>query len=542
MDATMRRRRPRRAVSPITLRILAVNVLALAILLAGILYLGTYRDSLIEGELAALGVQAELFAAALGEGAVGPAPAESDGDAAQRLAPEAARPILRRMVETSGVRARLFAGDGALLVDSRELAAPTGRVEIEELPPPRADTGFARALSSLFDRALHWLPGADDLPPYRESAPQAGGDYDEVVQALGGEAAGAARSDARAGMVISAAVPVQRYKRVLGALMLSKDSRDIEAALLKVRVGIVEVFAVVLGVTVLLSLYLAGTIARPIRRLAAAAERVRAQPKHRHAIPYFAHRDDEIGELADALRDMTESLWQRMDAIERFAADVAHEIKNPLTSLRSAVETAARVTDADQRQRLFAIILDDVQRLDRLITDISHASRLDAELSRAETGPVDVARMLATLVAVDGTATCEGAPRLRLATESVSDLVVNGIEGRLVQVFRDLIANAESFSPPGGFITLDARMENGAATVCVEDEGPGIPDGKEDAIFERFYSERPAGEKFGIHSGLGLSISKQIVASHGGTLTAENIRDESGHVRGTRFTIRLPME
>ncbi|HJO68165.1 MAG TPA: stimulus-sensing domain-containing protein [Rhodospirillales bacterium] len=542
MTTMMRRHRRGRAVSPITLRILAVNILALAILLAGMLYLGAYRRSLIEGELAALGVQAELFAAALGEGAVGPAPSESDGETAQRLAPEAARQILRRMVETSGVRARLFAGDGALLVDSRELAAPTGSVEIEELPPPRADTGFAHALSNLFDRALHWLPGTGDMPPYRESAPQVAGDYDEVVQALGGEPAGAARGDAPAGMVISAAVPVQRYKRVLGALMLSKGSRDIEAALLEVRVGIVEVFAVVLGVTVLLSLYLAGTIARPIRRLAAAAERVRAQPKHRHAIPDFGHRDDEIGELADALRDMTVALWQRMDAIEGFAADVAHEIKNPLTSLRSAVETAARVTDADQRRRLFAIILDDVQRIDRLITDISQASRLDAELSRAETGPVDVTRMLATLVAVHTTTTCDGAPRLRLAAENASGLVVNGIEGRLVQVFNNLIANAESFSPPGGRITLDARKENGAVTICVEDEGPGIPGGKEDAIFDRFYSERPPGEKFGIHSGLGLSISKQIVASHDGTLTAENLRDESGRVRGTRFTVRLPTE
>ncbi|MDP6603168.1 MAG: stimulus-sensing domain-containing protein [Rhodospirillales bacterium] len=542
MNAKMRRRRRGRAVSPITLRILAVNVLALAILLAGILYLDEYRRSLIESELAALGVQAELFAAALGEGAIDLAPAATEGEGTERLAPEAARQILRRMAETSGTRARLFAGDGGLLVDSRELAAPTGSVEIEELPPPRADTGFAHALSELFDRAVNWIPGTGDMPPYRENAPQAASDYDEVVQALGGEAAGAARSDARAGMIISASVPVQRYKRVLGALMLSKDSRDIEAALLDVRVGIVEVFAVVLGVTVLLSLYLAGTIARPIRRLAAAAERVRAQPKHRHAIPDFAHRDDEIGELADALRDMTEALWQRMDAIERFAADVAHEIKNPLTSLRSAVETAARVTDADQRRRLFAIILDDVQRLDRLITDISHASRLDAELSRAETGPVDVAGMLATLVAVHGTTICEGAPRLRLASESCGGFVVNGIEGRLVQVFRNLIANADSFSPPGGLITLDARKEYGAVTVRVEDEGPGIPDGKEDAIFERFYSERPSGEKFGIHSGLGLSISKQIVASHGGTLTAENIRDDSGHVRGARFTVRLPTD
>lgn len=340
--------------------------------------------------------------------------------------------------------------------------------------------------------------------------------------------------------MLSVAVPVQRYKRILGALMLTKPSTAIDNALLEVRLDILKIFGVAIALTTILSIYLARTIARPVKRLAAAAERVRRDHSREDEIPDFTRRNDEIGDLSLALRDMTAALWTRMDAIERFAADVAHEIKNPLSSLRSAVETAARLKDPDQQRRLMAIIQDDVGRLDRLITDISDASRLDAELSRAHKEPVDLAGMLSTLVDVHSATGAEGAPRLALDVTDGAPLTVLGMEGRLVQVFRNLITNALSFSPPGGTIRLAASRDRQWVTVTVDDEGPGIPPGKEEAIFERFYTERPQGEKFGTHSGLGLSISKQIVLAHGGTLRAVNRLAADGRVIGARFIVRLP--
>jgi two-component system sensor histidine kinase ChvG len=272
---------------------------------------------------------------------------------------------------------------------------------------------------------------------------------------------------------------------------------------------------------------------RPIRRLAGAAERARGR-RARVEIPDFTGRGDEIGDLSGSLREMTDALWQRMSAIESFAADVAHEIKNPLSSLRSAVETAVRIEDPANQRRLMAIILDDVERLDRLITDISDASRLDAELGRLEVAPIDIAAMLAALADLHESTKTEGAPHLVLE--------LPGIETRLSQVFRNLIANAVSFSPPLGEICLTARHDGRAVLITVEDHGPGIPDDKLTAIFDRFYTERPLGEKFGTHSGLGLSISKQIVEAHRGMIWAENRKDVSGAVTGARFCIRLPAE
>ena len=340
--------------------------------------------------------------------------------------------------------------------------------------------------------------------------------------------------------MLNVAVPVQRYRRVLGALLLTGDSADIDGAVRNVRFEILRIFALALAVTTLLSMFLARTIARPIHRLADAAEQVRTGHGRQIDIPDFSRRRDEIGNLSGSLRDMTAALWQRMDAIERFAADVAHEIKNPLTSLRSAVETVSRIEDPQQQKKLMGIILDDVERLNRLISDISDASRLDAELSRAETVPVDIASMLGALVELHDATADEDSPRIQLDLAPYQSLSVRGIEGRLVQVWRNLISNAVSFSPPRGLIRITAMRDGRRLRVSVSDEGPGIPPGKLTAIFDRFYSERPAGEKFGTHSGLGLSISKQIVEAHGGRLIAENREDDSGHILGALFTVTLP--
>ena len=533
------------AISPITRRILAINVLALAILVGGLLYLGEYQRSLIAAELEALKVQALMFAAALGESAVDTGDAngaDAGGGVSQRFVKNVVHRMVRRLAKSTGAgtRARLFDSGGVLIADSRLLLGRGGMVQIEELPPPDAGGGgILTTLLDIYGQLTQSLPGEDGAPIYHESARQKADDYQEVLTALAGEPGKAARQTGGGGMVLSVAVPVQRYKQVLGAMMLSKGGGDIDAALFEVRMDILKVFTVALAVTVLLSVYLSRTIARPLHRLAAAAERIRHGHNRQDVIPDFDGRADEIGNLAASLRDMTEALWQRMDAIECFAADVAHEIKNPLTSLQSAVDTAVRVKNAEQQHQLMSIIEEDVRRLDRLISDISDASRLDAELSRAEMGPVDLGRMLSTLVDVQET-TAGRADKPLLRLDQRGDLKINGMERRLAQVFENIIANASSFTRPGGAISIKARAKDGWLEVTTDDDGPGIPEGKEEAIFERFYRDRPKGEKFGIHSGLGLSICKQIVETHGGTITAENRKDAAGNIIGARLTVRLP--
>jgi two-component system, OmpR family, sensor histidine kinase ChvG len=525
-------------ISPLTRRILAVNVLALALLAGGFLYLGKYQASLIGQQIESLKTQGQVFAAALGESAVW-----DSADEGEVLLPDLARQTLRRVVEPTRARARLFDVKGDILADSRVLRGPGDTVQVHELPAPKTTGPIMRFSDLAYDWIVDKLPRRTRYPIYRENASERADDYPEVTRALGGESASAIRSDpATGGLILSVAVPIQQYKQVLGAIMLSTGSGEIEEEVRTVRLELLRIFSVALLVTVLLSFYLAGTIVRPIRRLAGAAERARGR-RARVEIPDFTRRGDEIGDLSGSLREMTDALWQRMSAIESFAADVAHEIKNPLSSLRSAVETAVRIEDPVKQRRLMAIILDDVERLDRLITDISDASRLDAELSRLEVAPIDIGAMLEALADLHESTRMAGAPRLVLELNNRSrPLIVPGIETRLSQVFRNLIANAISFSPPLGEIRLSAGHDGRAVLITVEDQGPGIPEEKLMAIFDRFYTERPAGEKFGTHSGLGLSISKQIVQAHRGMIWAENRRDAGGADEGARFCILLPAE
>ncbi|WP_291718273.1 stimulus-sensing domain-containing protein [Magnetospirillum sp. 64-120] len=522
-----KRRRWNPLSSPLTRRILLVNLVAPVILAAGLLFLDRYKQGLVRSELAGLTTHAEMLAGAVGEGAVSEQALgflEINQDLAQHM--------VRRLAQTARIRARLFDAVGGLAADSRFLLSAKGNIRIEDLAPPPS-MGMLAQLEAWWDRAATWMPLDENLPVHLEPPSQKAEYFPEAVAALSGKAQGVVRTNPAGGIVLSVAVPVQRYKQVVGALMVSQDGSRVARALFQVRVAIAQVFVVALAVTIALSLYMAGTIARPIRRLALAAEQVRHGRGRAHRIPDLSSRGDEIGELSVALKEMTEALWARMDAIERFAADVAHEIKNPLTSVRSAVETATRLTDPEKQKKLLSIIQDDVERLNRLISDISDASRVDAEMSRADTDPVPLARLLETLAEVYRS-TAEHL-HFPLTLPEDDDLVVNGIEGRLVQVLRNLIGNAISFSPPGGTIHLTAERAGKTIRVTVEDNGPGIPDGKLDAIFDRFYTERPAGEKFGTHSGLGLSISKQIIDAHGGRIWAEN-RDEGG----ARFVVELP--
>lgn len=562
------RRIRRRRFSLLTRRILFLNLLAPALLAAGLLYLDDYRRNLIAGELNGLASQGQIFAAALGTAAIEGFTESSDEPEAQteRLSSELAQLILRRLVEATHARARLFSVDGELLADTQVLGAAGTAVEIAPLPPPGPPPdALTAAFNQVYDFVTNWLPVRDDLPLDRDKPNAALRDFPEAEAARRGEIGKAVRARPYEGpvsagllrpkMTLSVAVPVQRFKRVLGVLVLTTDSTAIETNLRSVRLEVLKVFGAALAVTVLISIYLGRTIARPLRRLALAAERVRhggqvvgagirargSSAGGPPAIPDLSSRGDEIGDLSIALADMTDALWRRLDAIERFAADVAHEIKNPLTSLKSAVETAARLQDPERQRKLLAIILDDVGRLDRLIGDISDASRLDAELSREETEPVDLVALLGTLIDLHGAAAETRGLQLAFECNDPRPLVVAGLEHRLGQVFRNLITNAISFSPRGGTIRLLATRRDGFAEVTVEDDGPGMPDDKFEKIFERFYSERPAGEKFGTHSGLGLSISRQIVTAHGGTIRAENRHRSDGKVVGARFIVRLPV-
>ena len=534
-DTSYKKRRRISFISPITRRILAVNVLALGILVAGILFLDEYKNNLIEAELSALATQSEMFAVALSEGAV------TETASGHYRVSNISKQMVRRLVKTTGTRARLFRLDGQIIADSRRLVGAGRMIEIEELPPAKESVSMLSKAFDLFDHImLRFLPGRQ-FPPYIERPVQRITDYPEAVASLDGEYIKSIKAGKGDLLVLSVSVPVQRYKQVLGALMLTKGSSVIDAALYEVRRRILEVFAVAIAVTVLLSIYLSGTIARPLKRLAAAAELVSNDFGRQHQIPDMSARRDEIGELATTLREMTDALWARMDATERFAADVAHEIKNPLTSLRSAVETAARLKDPEQQAKLMTIIQEDVVRLDRLISDISDASRLDAELSRTKFDLVNMGAMLATLADMHNDYNASS-PKVRLERidGDKGSLMVAGMDGRLAQVFQNLITNALSFSPKQGRITLAVERTGSEICIHVDDEGPGIPTGLEQKIFERFYTERPDLEKFGTHSGLGLNISKQIVEAHEGSIIASNRTGTDGEVVGARFSVSLP--
>jgi len=512
-------------------------MLPLALLAGGVIFLGQYEDELIESELTALRVQAEMVAAGLGEGATRGISAND-----QRIDSELSRQMVVRLVQPTGVRARLFVTTGELVADSLTLPGlGAQRIEVFELPPPSPPswTDMIDDVGEWFDQLLAYRR---TYSPYSESAVQIARDYQEVVLALRGNTTSAIRTDRRDRRILSVAVPVQRYKEVLGALMLSHDDSKVGASLRQVRLDILKVAGISLLATILLSLYLAGTITQPVRRLAAAAARVRSNDGAKPSIPDLTDRKDEIGDLSAALREMTEALWKRMNAIERFAADVAHELKNPLTSLRSAVETAARLESPEQRNKLMAIVLDDVNRLNRLISDISDASRLDAELMRVDLQPVDLQHLLSEIIDIYRGAQLQKVDvKIDLVVQGKGPFRTQAHDGRMGQVFRNLIDNALSFSPPGGTIAITLSRDGGSVIAMVEDEGPGIPDNKLEAVFSRFYSERPEGEQFGKHSGLGLSIARQIVETYRGTIIAANRRDERGNVTGARFTIMLPI-
>jgi len=537
-------RRPRRRwVSPLLQRILLVNALPLALLVAALLYLDQYQAGLLEADVQALREQARIYAGALGESAV----REPDPDNPV-LQPDQARPLLRRLTEpTPNAQARLFAPDGRLIADSRVRDGAGGAVVTEPLPPAVIRSPVMDTVGTVYDKLMSLLPHKTQ-GPFVEVSPAAGIDWQPDVKeelrmtssSTGREMPPYIRRTADDRLLVTVAEPVLRNRHTVGIVLLTREAREVDESLLTVRMSILGLFALALVLTVALSWYLSLTIARPILRLAGAAHQMREGRGRASTVPPpLLRRNDEVGELAHAFAESAAALWARMDATERFAADVAHEIKNPLSSIRSAIETLPRIEDPGRRAQLLAIISDDVVRLDRLISDISDASRVDAELSRAATEPLDVAQILRILAEIHDATRGDGDPVLVLDVPG-APLLVQAVERRLVQVLRNLIGNARSFSPRDGRILLRAREAGAMVEIAVEDEGPGIPAAKLEHVFDRFYSERPAGEEFGQHSGLGLSISRQIVEGLKGSIAAENRRDDAGQVLGARFAVRLP--
>jgi two-component system, OmpR family, sensor histidine kinase ChvG len=553
-----------RGSSSLVRRIVVLNLAGLVALLLGFLYLNQFREGLIDSRVQSLLTQGEIIAGAVAASAT----ADNDSvtidpdkllqlQAGESLGvgddstlefsinPERVAPLLRRLVTPTRTRARIYDRDGFLILDSRSLYS-RGDIMRFELPPPTAEE------PTLVERTWNQVKrtfGRSNLPLSEEINAANGRNLPEVSRSLTGSPASVVRVNANGETIVSVAVPIQRFRAVRGALLLSTQGGDIDGIIAGERFAILRVFGVAAGVMIVLSVLFAGTIAGPIRRLSAAAERVRRGVKGREEIPDFTDRSDEIGHLSGSLRDMTKALYNRIDAIETFAADVAHELKNPLTSLRSAVETLPLARSDDSRGRLLAVIQHDVRRLDRLISDISDASRLDAELARSEAEPVDMVRLLETVISVangvrrdDGVAiTLDVAqdPRGRDAYRVV------GHDSRLGQVVSNLIENARSFSPQGGVVRVSVRRAGPEVEIEVDDDGPGIPSHAFERIFERFYTDRPE-QGFGQNSGLGLSISRQIVEAHRGRIWAENRTAPAGEGEeplclGARFHVRLPV-
>ncbi|MCW2274137.1 HAMP domain-containing protein [Rhodoblastus acidophilus] len=555
--------------SRLTRRIILLNLGGLVALLVGFLYLNQFREGLIDARVQSLQTQSEIIAAAIAASATVDADAITiDPEKLLKLAPgqsygvndetspalefsinpDRVGPLLRRLVSPTRTRARIYDRDGYMLMDSHSLAARSNILRFDLLPQGQTDKPqWLRDFQDFLRGGFNFAR----LPLYRDIGAANGKGYPEIANALQGKSQTAVRRNTQGETVISVATPIQRFRTIRGALLLSTQGGDIDGIIASERRAIFSIFLVSATVMVLLSAALAGAIAEPIRRLVTAAEGVRRGVTSRAQIPDFTARNDEIGLLSGALRDMTTALLNRMEAIERFAADVAHELKNPLTSLRSAVETLPIAKTETSRDRLLEIIQHDVRRLDRLISDISDASRLDAELARDDLERINISDLLQAIVEVSNQVDRGDQIKVVLAVALTCGYVcIEGHKSRLGQVFNNLIDNARSFSPPGGEVRvsiaraehiIDIQRRTPGYNITVDDDGPGIPAHAFERIFERFYTDRP-NQSFGNNSGLGLSISRQIVEAHGGCIQANNRSDNHGNIVGARFEVFLPAE
>ena len=495
----------------LTQRILAVNIFALAILAGSLFYLDSFRARLTAARIGQAQTEVRLIAEAL-----------------STAAPGAREALLRRLGQDSQTRLRVYDADGAKRMDSWDGAPPTYELRDPAREPWRKDV--ARWL----DNGLDAIVAAKRPPNYVPSPVDSLAAWPEAQSAIRTDRIVAALRRAPDGTAfISAAAPTDGDS----ALLLTVNARDVRRVVRDERTTLGFVLSVAILLSVLLSLFLARTIAMPLRRLAHAAHRVRMGRAREVDVPLLPARRDEIGRLARALHDMTQSLRYRIDATEAFAADVTHELKNPLASLRSAVDTLERIDDPALRRQLLDVVRQDVIRLDRLIVDIAEASRLDAELSRARFEPIDLGAMIEALLPAWEQRAADAGIRLAFARPRAGVAVVMGEGSRLARALDNIVDNAISFSPPDGLVEISATNTGDEVVVTVDDEGPGVPEDQREAIFNRFHSMRPAAESFGRHSGLGLAIAKAIVEGHDGRIAAADRRDERG---GARFILRFP--
>lgn len=530
-EQPLARRARRRSLlgSPIARIILASNLAGLIVLVIGAFVLNEMRSTLVQSRAADLQTQGQVITSLLADGATIGAP-EPDLDVSR------ARNLLRALDLPDTLRARLYTPNGELVADSFFLSA---QIDESSLPPPGRPGAWSRAMAGLSD----WFASFSGMlsPSGASDAIRFQTFETEFARAAQGDANVGQRFDDSGERIVSFSRPIQRVSAIVGVLTLeASDAADVVQA---ERAALLPFIGVAILMALMTSALLTLMIARPLRRLSLAAERVRSGASRQLELPKLTRRRDEIGDLSKSMVAMTAALQERIEANESFAADVAHELKNPLTSIRSAVETAERVTDPEQRERLRAVIANDVKRLDRLITDISNASRLEAEISRESNARVDLHRLLSDIAA--SYEHVEDGPDVQVSVgaDPLQGSVVRGLGGPLGQVFRNLLDNARSFSPVGGEVRVGFSRHHADGIdwveVTVDDDGPGIPADKLEKVFERFYTDRPEGAAFGSNSGLGLSIVKQIIHANRGRVRAENREDGDGNVLGARFVVNL---
>lgn len=495
----------------LTTRILLVNILPLALLSGGLFYLDTYRTQLIDERFKLARIEAQITAEALA--------------GASRARQEA---LLVQIGREQGMRMRMFDAEGLLWADSFALDEPA--FELKDIE----QDGWEPRMARLLDRTVDAIVSAPAVPDYIEPEAQTADAWPELVQAREEGLSQIRLYDWRDGTpVITAAAPVG----LNGATLLTvRNSVDITESVRAARTALLLAVLAVLGASALLSLYLARTIVSPLQLLAKAAQKVRQGREREVEVPRLPERSDEIGQLARSVSDMTSALRQRIDAVDSFAADVAHEIKNPLASLRSAVESLPKVSDADTRRELEQIITHDVRRIDRLVTEISDASRIDAEMSRATLERIDLADLVRAIIGSRENRAENDDHRIELSTRGFA-AEVNGVGARLERVVENLLDNAVSFSPPDAAIEVAIDNDGNCVTLTVCDSGPGIPEDSREKVFQRFHSVRPTEEDFGNHSGLGLAIARAIAEAHDGSLDAVA---RPGDEPGACLRLRLP--
>jgi len=527
----------RKRFSPLTLRIYVIVIFPTAMFLIGLLHLDQYRQTVLQSEIDALYRQGNTLA-----WTIGLTDSEYSELARRQISTLTLQRASQLIASIPDARIRIFQPDGLMISDSARVGSALPRITLT--PRLLEDRDLMSPFRKVISSIAEFLAPNDHYPLYQEKPQQIASDFPAVLNALAGEPGRLVMRDRKGKLILGVAVPIRHLRVVRGALLVTASGAQVEEDIQFVQQTFIQIFLGIMVVTIGLGVYLARSIIGPISQLARAADAVRQSSGQNLTLPKMMDRRDEIGDLARDLAAMTDELQTRMQATASFAADVSHEIKNPLTSLRSAVETITRIDDREQQKKLMDILLEDVQRLDRLITDISAASRLDADLSAAEYSRVDLAELMRNFISSRKMALGESQIHVnpRLPDGPVyADIAVD----RIVQVLDNVFANARSFSPDGGEIDIKLEQRGAEAVVTITDQGPGIPEGKLEAVFDRFYSERPKEEKFGQHSGLGLSISRHIVEAHGGSLSASNFTDggegDSAGRTGAVMTMILPI-